>query len=281
MNMTRPFNLTAFLYSQWLEDRSRILWEKEALPELQKLDLPKIIPPEETLPIDFVLTNILNPNFDGLVVYPADRYFISPGKNFYTPLVELLSRMVLTGKADKMTVFTYKNLKKIEQLYLNYKAGFERMSKALDDIKTNKYIMFELNYVMETVKRGLDQLRQMDERILIGKTTEIVIKVFLDLRDSIAANLSPFLYDMLLRVIPFPGVNTLYYQTLSPICPIPTQLRGDETRFNVFIAHNSLLQMFQSFSWNLSIVYLCIFISTFFVSLVEFLRLRLRNQIAI
>ncbi len=223
IGMARPVNLTALLYSTWLNTTLYDLWYKDVWPKMMKANLSRQVP---RVPLTKVVKQFsdavkLDQTFDRLYVGNASEYLPEPSYDFYTKIglaLHVVSERGSVGAERYATYFTA-----VGELITHYKMKFDQVGQALDVVRGNKKILEPLFPLIRVGDRIMRFLATKSNAQLVAQFTNNTAEIWLNSRQPINRHVLPVVDKILDRLFPFPTLRPTYRQALSPVCPTETQ----------------------------------------------------------
>ncbi|VDD83357.1 unnamed protein product [Mesocestoides corti] len=223
IGMNRPANLTALLYSAWLNRTLYGLWYRDVWRTMERANISCRIPrvPLSNVFDQFRRAVMLDQTFDDLYVGNTTDYLPEPINDYYTRIglaLKVISKRGFTDAEKYATYFTA-----IGNLIAHYQLKFDQVAQALNVIKENKRIIEPLLPLIKVGDVIVSYLSNKSNSDLVSQFTNNTAEIWLNSRLPIDHYVLPIVYKLLDRLFPYPTLRQTYRQALSPICPTDTE----------------------------------------------------------
>ncbi|BHF73164.1 hypothetical protein SprV_0401624000 [Sparganum proliferum] len=224
LGMNRPFNLSALLFSPWLNKTLYDLWFRDVRPLMQREKLSTKIP---RIQIDNVFSEVqrtfrLKQTFDELLVGNTSNYLPTPTVDYYSQLVVALNGVVSNQRVPSMIRVEASNLSGIYSLVghlvLRYRKQFAQVDAALKTVQENKRILVVLRPMIQIADAVISFLANKTDTQLVDLFSNATASIWNDSRHQVGTHLIPLGHRFLDLLLPYPGLQTTYRLTLAPFC---------------------------------------------------------------
>ncbi|VDL94705.1 unnamed protein product [Schistocephalus solidus] len=236
LGMNRPVNLSALLFSPWLNRTLYDLWFRDVRPLMQREKLSTKIP---RIQLDTVFAEVqktlrLKQTFDDLHVGNTSNYLPIPTVDYYSQLVVALNGVVSNKRVPSMVRVEASNLSGIYSLVghlvLRYRKQFAKVDAALKTVQENKRILVVLRPMIQVADAILSFLANKTDTQLVDLFSNATASIWNDSRIQVANHLIPVGHRLLDLLLPYPGLQTTYRLTLGPFCATSASLAASASQ---------------------------------------------------